>query len=319
MPGGEPLRLLFFGTPEFAVASLEALVTSRHAVVGVISQPDRPRGRGRALTATPVAALAARHEIPVFQPAKVGDTTAVEWMRQFEPDLGCVVAFGQFIPKCVREAPREGLINAHASLLPRYRGAAPIAWAILEGEVRTGVTIIRVEREMDAGDWCLMRETNIDPEETAGQLSERLARLAAEALLEAVERIAAGEAEFRAQEHAKATLAPRLERSFGRLDWSEPATHVLCRIRAATPWPGADVRLRRSGRSFRILRALPGSRGVTPTRPGLVRAEEGRLRIAALDGWVDVLRLQAPGRRPVAAAEYLRGARVPEDEEIEDT
>lgn len=313
------LRLLFFGTPEFAVPSLEALSESRHAVVGAVSQPDRPRGRGRRLDPTPVRRAAEARSLPLLQPERVGEPGAVEWMRELRPDLGCVVAFGQFLPKQVREVAPHGLVNAHASLLPAYRGAAPIPHAILAGETRTGVTIIRVAREMDAGDWCAMRELEIAPAETAGELEDRLAELAAALLVEAVERIASGTAEFRPQDHARATLAPKLDRSFGELDWGEPVERVLRRIRAATPRPGADVALRESGRRFRILRAALAAAPGVRARPGAVRQEGSRLVIGALDGWIAVLRLQAPGRRPVEAAEFLRGARLPENEEVSTT
>jgi methionyl-tRNA formyltransferase len=238
-------------------------------------------------------------------------------MRALAPDLGVVVAFGQFIPRSVREIPRHGMINAHASLLPRWRGAAPVEHAILAGDTRTGVTIIRVSREMDAGDICLARWTRIAPEETAGELSGQLAGLAAEALGLAVEQIADGSARFRPQPRRGVTLAPKLGRDFGRLDWSRPAAEVARRIRAATPRPGADVRLRRSAATLRILAAEVAAEPPGEERPGAVRVHEGRLSIRAVDGWVDVRRLQVPGRRPVSAAEFLRGARVPEDEEVE--
>ena len=309
-----PLRVLYFGTPEFAVPSLRALVESRHAVVGVICQPDRPRGRGRKLEPPPVKIEAARHSIPVFQPEKVGDSDALEWMREQTPDIGCVVAFGQFIPKSARELPALGLINAHASLLPRFRGAAPIQYAVLEGDRETGITILRVAKEMDAGDWCGMSRISILPNETAGELSVRLSTLAAETLLEAVEQIARGEARFQPQPEDGITLAPRLTREFSRLSFEEPVGRLLQRIRAATPWPGVDLELRPSGKRFRILAARQAE-GDPAAAPGSVRTGEGHLRVAALDGWIDVLSLQVPGRRAVDAAQFLRGARLGDREE----
>jgi methionyl-tRNA formyltransferase len=312
-----PLRLLFFGTPDFAVPALETLLAGPHPLVGLVCQPDRPRGRGRRLEPPPTKEIAERAGVPVLQPERVGEAEAVEWMEARAPDLGCVVAYGQFIPKRVRELPPQRLINAHASLLPRHRGAAPVQHAILAGDTRTGVTIIRITKEMDAGDWCLMRETPIGPDENAGELAARLARLAAEVLREAVNAIAAGEAQFRPQPTQGITLAPRIERDFGRLDWTEPADALLRRIRAATPWPGVDVRLSRTGRTFRIVEAASTDLGEPPTRAGRVQGLEGRLLLGAVDGWLEVLRLKAPGRRALAAAEYLRGARLPQDEEVE--
>jgi methionyl-tRNA formyltransferase len=223
-----------------------------------------------------------------------------------------VVAFGQFLPRSVREIAPLGLINAHASLLPRWRGAAPIAHAILAGDRTTGVTVMKVEKEMDAGDFCTVREVEIGPAETAGELTERLAGVAAEALVEAVAEIAAGTARFTPQDAARVTLAPRLERDFGALDLTRPRDEILRRIRAATPWPGCDLRLLRSGRTLRILeaRAAPGP----PALPGTVAVREDRLCVAGQGGWIDLTRIQVPGRRAVAAAEFLRGARLPEGE-----
>ncbi len=311
------MRLVFLGTPEFAVPSLEALARGPHPVVGAISQPDRPRGRGQKLEPTPVRAAAERLGIPLLQPEKVGEPAAVEWLRGLAPDLGVVVAFGQFIPRRVRELARLGMINAHASLLPRWRGAAPIEHALLAGDTQTGVTIIRVAQEMDAGDWCLRRETPIGPEETAGALAGRLAGIAAEALVEAVDAIAGGTARFQPQAAEGVALAPKVGRELGVLDWGQPAAAVLQRIRAATPRPGADVRLRRSRVVFRILEAeLGGESPAPPPRPRAVRAERDRLLVAALDGWISVRRLQVHGRRPVRADEFLRGARLAADEEV---
>ncbi len=309
------LRILYFGTPDFAVPSLRALAESRHEVVGAICQPDRPRGRGRKLEPTPVKVEAARHSIPVLEPEKVGDPDALEWMRERTPDLGCVVAFGQFIPKSVRGLPALGLINAHASLLPRFRGAAPIQHAVLEGDPETGVTILRVAREMDAGDWCLMSRIPILPDETAGELSVRLSALAAETLLEAVEQMARGEARFEPQPEEGVTLAPRLTREFSKLSFEEPVGRVLQRIRASTPWPGADIALRPSGKRLRILLARQAEGELASAAPGSVRTDEGHLRVAAVDGWIEVLTLQAPGRRAVDAAQFLRGARLGDREE----
>jgi methionyl-tRNA formyltransferase len=285
--------------------------------VAVISQPDRRRGRGRKLAPTPVRSLADELEVDLLQPQKVGEPASLEWMRSRAPDLGIVVAFGQFIPKSVRELPRCGLINAHASLLPRWRGAAPIEWAIREGDAVTGISVMRVVKEMDAGGVCLRRETPIDPAETAGELAERLANLAAEALVAALEPIAAGEAVFEPQEAGGVMLAPKVDREFARLDWDEPARRVLSRIRAATPRPGVDLVLRRAGVRLRILRARLWE-GAEPA-PGRVRAvyaADGRLAVAALDGWIEVLTLQVPGRRPVTVPEFLRGADVQAGEEV---
>ncbi len=317
-------RLLFLGTPDFAVPSLRALAHSQHQVVGVVSQPDRPRGRGRQLESTPVHALADELDLPLLQPEKVGSPDALAWMRARDASLGVVVAFGQFIPKSVRELPPLGLINAHGSLLPRHRGAAPIQHAILAGDTVTGISVMRVVREMDAGPECLHREIPIGPDETSGELFERLADLAALALCEAVDQIALGTARFVEQDHSRATLAPKLDKEFAALHWDQPRSALLRRIRAATPWPGCTLQLRRAERTLKLLQVCGGEAfsssdptggGASHPAPGSVRVRSGRLCVAALDGWIEVLRLQSPGRRPLSAEEYLRGADIQPDEE----
>ena len=309
------LRLLFLGTPEFAVPALRCLAGSSHPVVGVVSQPDRPRGRGRRLQPTPVRQAAEELGLDLLQPGKCGAPEALEWMARRRPDLGVVVAFGQFVPRKARELPPLGMINAHASLLPRWRGAAPIERAIAAGDERSGISVMRMVRQMDAGGVCLTRELEIGPDETAGELAGRLSLLAAEALLEALPAIAAGEAVFEEQDAARATPAPKLDRDFARVDWARPAAEVYARIRAATPRPGVDVALANARRTFRILacrRSDPGS----PPRAGRVRAGRGRLWVAADDGWIEVLRLQVQGRRALEAADFLRGSPLDADERV---
>ncbi len=309
------LRLLYLGTPEFAVPALRALAASRHEIVGVISQPDRPRGRGRRLAPTPVRSAAEELGIDVLQPEKVGSEQARAWMEALRPDLGVVVAFGQFVPRKVRELPPHRMINGHASLLPRWRGAAPIEWAIAGGDARTGISVMRLEKEMDAGDVCLVRPTRIGADETAGELAARLAPLAGEALVEATDAIADGTARFLPQDPAGVTLAPKIDREFARLDWTASCERVYARIRAATPRPGADVTLERASTRLRIVECRPCVE-TPPGPPGAVRADAGRMRVAASDGWIELRRVQAPGRRPVGAAEYLRGAPLEQDERV---
>jgi len=297
------------------VPGLRALSASGHALVGVVSQPDRPRGRGRVLEETPVKRAAQEVGAPVLQPERVGDAGALDWMRAREPELGVVVAFGQFIPKSVRELPRLGLINAHASLLPRWRGAAPIEWAIDAGDASTGVSVMRVVKEMDAGAVCLTRDTAIGPEETAGELAERVSVLAGEALVEAVGALAAGRARFVEQDPAGVTLAPKLDRAFAKLDFTQPAERLLRRIRAATPRPGVDVELARSAKRLRIVRARLGKPHGGGARPGRVTVDAGKLLLAAGDAWLELVEIQLAGKRAMRADELLRGFRVPDAEE----
>jgi methionyl-tRNA formyltransferase len=281
-------------------------------VVGVVSQPDRGRGRGRKKTPSPVSQVALDAGLPLVRPERVGEPEVVEALRAWRPDLGVVAAFGQFLPKSVRELPAEGyLINAHASLLPRHRGAAPIARAILEGDPRTGISVMRVEREMDAGAVALVRATPIGPDEDCGSLTARLAGLARDAVAEAIEQIADGSVRWTQQDHGAATLAPKLTREDARLDWHDAAAALARRVRAMAPRPGAVTQL--DGEPLRILaaRAIEGeARG----RPGEVQRASGEwpVRVSTGSGWLAPLRLQRAGARPLDVAEFLRGRPIDE-------
>ena len=290
--------------------SLERLLAGPHEVAVVVSQPDRPRGRGRQSSPSPVAARALAAGLPLLRPEKVGDAATLAALRAHAPDLGVVVAFGQFLPRGVRELPRRGfLINAHASLLPRHRGAAPIARAILAGDAETGISVMRVEREMDAGPVALVRRLAIGPEETCGELELRLAALAADALAEALAAIAAGRDAWTEQDASAATLAPKLTREDAQLDFAEPAEALARRVRALAPRPGAVAEL--DGERLRLLGARAEA-GAVADAPGGVRRVGAALRIATGAGWLVPTRLQRAGGRPLAVAEYLRGHPISE-------
>lgn len=312
-----PLRVVFFGTPEIAVPTLEALIAGPHAVVGVVSQPDRGRGRGRQRSASPVSQIALREDIPLLRPDRVGETETVDALRSMAPDIGVVVAFGQFLPKRVRELPTRGyLINAHASLLPRYRGAAPIARAILEGEVETGISIMRVEKEMDAGPVAAMERISIEPTENTQELSTRLAELAARAVSDALDQVARGSIQWRDQDASRATLAAKLEKHDAVLDLRESASALAARIHAVSPKPGGAVTLvgpEGDETLLKISRAEsePYAPGASP-KPGTPARAAG-LKIAAGDGWLVPLVLQRPGGRPLPVADFLRGFALPDD------
>jgi methionyl-tRNA formyltransferase len=301
-----PLRLVFFGTPAFAVPTLERLLAGPHDIVAAVTQPDRPRGRGRHVTPSPVAEAAARAGVPVLRPEQVGAPESVAALRATGADLGIVVAFGQFLPKAVRDFPRLGyLVNAHASLLPRHRGAAPIAHAILAGDAETGISVMRVDREMDAGPVALVRSTPIGVDETKGALETRLAAIAAEAIAEAVERAATGRIAWTEQDHARATLAPKLGPEDARLDWHETAIALARRVRAMAPKPGAFTDWR--GERLRMLAAdALASPAADP--PGTLRLGGiARMRIATGAGWLAPLLLQRAGGKPLDVDAFLRG------------
>lgn len=276
----------------------------------MVSQPDRPRGRGRERSPSPIAACAQAAGIPLLQPERVGDPEVERALRALTPDLGVVVAFGQFVPRALRELPRLGyLVNAHASLLPRHRGAAPIAHAILAGDRETGISVMRVEKEMDAGPVALVRRTQIGEDEDMGSLEARLAELAADAIVEALAAIAAGTITWTPQDAARASFAPKRTREDARLDFSAPAERLVRQVRAFAPRPGAFTLL--AGEPLRILaaHAVEGTPGVAP---GVVRIESGgrELWIATADGWLAPRVLQRAGGRPLDVADFLRGARV---------
>jgi len=312
-----PLRLLFFGTPDVAVPTLERLIAGPHDVVGVVSQPDRARGRGRKHSPSPVSNVAIREDIPLVRPERVGDEAALESMRDMRPDLGIVVAFGQFLPKKVRELPSCGyLINAHASLLPKYRGASPIASAILDGQSSTGVSVMRVEKEMDSGAVALVRETPIGERENTLQLTTRLAALAADAIEEAVDQIARGEIAWTEQDAALVTIAPKLEKSDAELDLREPASALANRVHALAPKPGARVSLAPPGddepTALKILEADVAAFDAAAPSPGTIVLvpETASLRIATGEGWLVPRVLQRAGGKPMPIDAFLRGFEI---------
>ncbi len=313
------LRLVFFGTPEIAVPTLDALLSGPHAVVGVVSQPDRRRGRGRKRSPSPVAAVALREALPLLRPEKVGDPDCCRALGELEPDLGVVVAFGQFLPKSIRQLPTKGyLINAHASLLPKYRGAAPIARAILSGERETGISVMRIEREMDAGPVAHVVRTPIGAQENTAELAARLGRLAAEAIADVVDQIARGTVVWTEQDHAGATDAAKLDKTDAILDLRDAARALAHRIHAVSPRPGGEVLLARGDAAgadlaLKLTRAdaLPFTPGITP-EPGYVdRSDPDQpLRIATGDGWLVPLELKRAGGKALATADFLRGFEI---------
>lgn len=301
------MRIVFFGTPEFAVPSLRALLAGTEPVVGVVCQPDKPAGRGQHLALPPVKAEALAAGLPVFQPERVRSGDFLPALRELQPDLIVVVAYGKILPQAVLELPAHGCINVHASLLPRYRGAAPIQWAILRGETVTGITIMRIEERLDAGDILLQRSTSIGADETYGELQTRLAELGALALVDAVERLRLGTLDPRPQDEAAVTLAPLLRKADGRLDWVQPAEQLARVVRAFNPWPSAHTLA--AGRLLKIHRAhaLPDAIGGPP---GRVAGLDDGLRVATGLGTLVLDEVQLEGRKRLPACEFSRGGTV---------
>ncbi len=305
------MRILFMGTPEFAVASLKRLVEDGHQVCGVFTQPDKPKNRGHKMAFSPVKEYALTAGIPVYQPLKMRDGAALDIVRELAPELIVVAAYGKLLPEDILNTPPYGSINVHSSLLPKYRGAAPINWAILNGERVTGVSIMYMAKELDAGDVILCRETPIDPDEDAQALTARLALLGADALAEAVEQLKNGTAQRTAQDHSAFTYAPMLDRSLSPMDFTRSAQQLHDQVRGLIPWPCASMTL--DGRTVKVYRTAIG--GETALAAGRI-AEAGKqgLAIACGDGrLLRVLELQAEGGRRMAAADYLRGHPVQVD------
>ena len=305
------MRILFMGTPEFAVASLKRLVEDGHQVCGVFTQPDKPKNRGHKMAFSPVKEYALTVGIPVYQPLKMRDGAALDIVRELAPELIVVAAYGKLLPEDILNTPPYGSINVHSSLLPKYRGAAPINWAILNGERVTGVSIMYMAKELDAGDVILCRETPIDPDEDAQTLTARLALLGADALAEAVEQLKNGTAQRTVQDHSAFTYAPMLDRSLSPMDFTRSAQQLHDQVRGLIPWPCASMTL--DGRTVKVYRTAIG--GETALAAGRI-AEAGKqgLSIACGDGrLLRVLELQAEGGKRMAAADYLRGHPVQVD------
>jgi methionyl-tRNA formyltransferase len=306
------MRIVFFGTPQFAVPTLDRLLASGHSIVGVVTQPDRPRGRGQRVTEGPVKTVALAHGVPVMQPDRLKTPEFLDAFARMSADLGVVAAYGKILPEDVLRIPRLGLINVHASLLPRWRGAAPVERAVMAGDTETGVTIMRVVRQLDAGPSFAMATRSIGLDETAQEVERDLARLGAELLVPVVNRMAQGHAEETPQDDTLATYAPRLTKEEGLLDWKQPAVAIHNRVRGLHPWPHAFSFL--GGNRYIILRT---STGEGPGRfeprdavaaPGTVCEASGdRFTVAAGDGLVRILEIQPEGRRPMHAREFLAG------------
>jgi methionyl-tRNA formyltransferase len=297
------MRIVFFGTPLFAVASLQALVQSRFVVAGVVTQPDKPQGRSRSqLIAPPVKVAAQSQGLPVLQPVRpVGDVFTAS-LRRLEPDLGVVVAYGHILRPEVLSIPTRGMINVHASLLPRYRGAAPIQHAILQGETETGISIMQMEEGLDSGPILHHLATPIAADETAGMLSGRLAELGAGALVEVLSLLSAGAAPSQPQDHARATFAPKLDRDVARLDWQHDSAILSRQIRAFDPAPGAWTTLNGSALKLFGARAASGS-----GEPGEVIEASDRLVIGTGRGAIAVTEVQPAGKTRLGIDAWVRG------------
>ena len=298
------MRILFMGTPDFAAVSLKRLVEDGHEICGVFTQPDKPRNRNK-VTFSPVKEYALSQDLTVYQPTKLRDGTALELVRSLAPELIVVVAYGRILPKDILDVPPLGCVNVHASLLPQYRGSAPINWAMLNGDTETGVSIMYMAEELDAGDVILTAKTPIDPEEDLPSLWDRLAKAGAEALAEALPLLAAGTAPRTPQDSTQATFAPMLSRELSPIDWTKPMAAIRNQVRGLIPWPCAAAEL--AGQRFKIYKTAVGT--ATDKTPGtLLSAGKKGIEVACGDGMsLFVTELQAQGGKRMSAAAYLLG------------
>jgi methionyl-tRNA formyltransferase len=311
------MDLIFLGTPSFAVPTLEAVVAAGHRVLAVYTQPDRPKGRGGQLATSPVKETALRLSLPVYQPERVRRPEIVEQLRAMHAEVMVIVGYGQIIPQSIIDIPPVGIINVHASLLPKYRGAAPIQWAIANGESRTGVTTMRIDAGLDTGDMLLKWETGIGPAENAVELNRRLARAGADLLVETLAGLTAGTIVPQKQDHSQASLAPILKKEDGSIDWKWPARKIFNRTRGLLPWPGAYSFFR--GQMFHVWKARVAENPATGV-PGQLLPQRKRLLVACGEGTaLEPLEVQVEGRKRMPVEAFLNGQRLNDNEALGET
>lgn len=305
------MKIVFMGTPDFAVGALQAIIEAGHQVSAVVTQPDKPRGRGKELQMTPVKACAADHNIPVFQPVKIKEPEAVEILRGYDADIFVVAAFGQILSEEILSMPKYGCVNIHASLLPKYRGAGPIQWAVINGEKKTGITIMQMEKGLDTGDMLLQKEVEIDPKETGDSLHDKLAAAGAELIVEALPKIEAGQLTPRKQNDAESCYAKMLQKSMGRIDWNMTADKLDCLIRGLISWPGASTTFR--GKNLKIWEQEPAAEGdfsvqISASAPGtVVSVEKEAFYVQTGEGALKVLSVQIEGKKRMDVKDFLLG------------
>ena len=301
------MRIIFMGTPEFAAPAIDSLIAAGHEIAAVFSQPDKPKGRGYAMTPPPVKVKALEHGIPVYQPNSMRDGEALAVFNEIKPDVGVVIAYGKILPQEILDAPTFGCINVHASLLPKYRGAAPIQWSVIDGEPKTGVTTMQMDAGLDTGDMLMKSETDIQPDETAGELHDRLSAMGAELIVKTLDALAKGELKHEKQDDSRTCYARMLTKELCAVDWSRSAQEIHNQIRGLSPWPVATAVL--EGKKLKLHRSAISA---------LDRPEAGCGEIISLEplavqcgsGAVELLEIQAEGKKRMTSGDYLRGHKI---------
>ncbi len=299
------MKVIFMGTPDFAVGTLETIIEAGHEVVLVVTQPDKPKGRSGALQFPPVKECAVAHGIEVFQPTKIRLEENVEFLRKYDADIFVVAAFGQILPKSILDMPKYGCINVHASLLPKYRGAAPIQWAVINGDPVTGVTIQQMDIGVDTGDIIVTKELAISEDETGGGLFDKLAVVGAEACIEALVQIENGTAIRTPQNHEEATHVSMISKEFGNIDWNKSAVEIERLIRGLNPWPSAYTKL--DGKTFKIWKAKVVSASTDSLPGSVVRVDKGVMEVQTGEGVLSLLEVQLEGKKRMEVDAFLRG------------
>ena len=303
------MKIVYMGTPDFAVEALEALVSSKHEVIAVFTQPDKPKGRGKAMQFTPVKEVAVRENIPVYQPPKIRDPEVVEQIRALVPDVLVVVAFGQIIPQEILDIAPYGCINVHGSLLPKYRGAAPIQWAVIDGEKESGVTTMQMDAGLDTGDMLLRTVVPLDEKETGGSLFDKLSKAGAGLLLETLDALEKGTVTPKKQGESPTAYAKMLTKDMGAIDWNRPAEELERLIRGLNPWPSAYTKL--NGRTLKIWAADVCGQVGEKEQPGTVlKAEKAEFLIQTGEKILSVKELQLEGKKRMDTAAFLRGCHL---------
>lgn len=320
------MKIIFMGTPDFSVGTLEALLAAGHEVTLAVTQPDKPKGRGKAMQFSAVKEAALAHGIEVYQPRRVREEACIEHLRGYEADIIVVVAFGQILPGEILEMPRYGCVNVHASLLPKYRGAAPIQWAVINGETVTGVTTMRMDEGLDTGDMILKEEVELAPEETGGSLFERLAKVGAKLCVRTLEAIENGTAVYTPQEHELATHTTIIKKQLGEIDWQKSAKEIERLTRGLNPWPSAYTYL--NGKTLKIWRAYvvgqeeaekgkeglsqpQGPEGLGQMEPGcIVEVTKGGITVQTGEGLLQLLEVQLEGKKRMSVDAFLRGFQI---------
>ena len=304
------MKVIYMGTPDFSVGALEAIIKAGHEVVLVVTQPDKPKGRGKAMQASPVKECALSHGIEVFQPTKIRESENVEYLRKFGADIFVVAAFGQILPKSILDMPKYGCVNIHASLLPKYRGAAPIQWAVINGDEVTGVTTMLMNEGIDTGDMIAKKQVRLAEDETGGSLFDRLADTGAELIVETMKMLVEGTAEFTPQNSEEATHTSMISKELGSIEWSKPAAEIERLIRGLNPWPSAYTRLK--GKTFKIWKAQVVEVSSSDKPGTIIKIGKDELLVQTGEGALSLIEVQLEGKKRMDVASFLRGCQIEE-------